>query len=103
MNIELSENIMRKLRAFRKVVDVVIGEQLESESAYVELVLYIGLERMLLDVLPNEETLQKTMIAMFRENPEFVSDFVARMLKRGEIIRSEEARAIEKKWRHYIV
>ena len=103
MNIELSENIMRKLRAFRKVIDVVIGEQLESESAYVELVLYIGLERMLLDVLPNEEMLQKTMIAMFRENPEFVSDFVARMLKRGEIIRSEEARAIEKKWRHYIV
>ena len=69
MNIELSENTMRKLRAFRKVIDIVIGEKLESESAYVELVLCIGLERMLLDVLPNEETLQKTMIAMFREKP----------------------------------
>ena len=83
---------MERLRAFEKIIDYILEEKLEKESDYVELVLSLGMDKMFEAVIPEDEQalLQKTIIAMFKENPEFVVNFVVNTLKRGEQIRKEE-------------
>jgi Na+/phosphate symporter len=88
----ISKEVLQKLRAFEKIIDYVIEEKLEKESDYVELVLSVGMDKMLEDLIPKDEQglLQKTMVAMFNENAEFVVNFVVNTLKRGEQIQKEE-------------
>lgn len=100
--IEISEEMINKVRAFKKVIDAVLGKKLPRESHYIELVIDIGLERMLLDITPKEEPHQKTMIAMFKDNPGYVADFVARMIEGGEIIKKEEESKAKESWSVYI-
>lgn len=90
--IMISKEVLQKLRAFEKIIDYVIEEKLEKESDYVELVLSVGMDKMLEDLIPKDEQglLQKTMVAMFNENAEFVVNFVVNTLKRGEQIQKEE-------------
>jgi len=101
--IELSEEVRKRLNAFKKVIEVIMKEDTpKTESDYVELVLSIGLEKMLLDVIPKEEMLQETMSTMFSENPEFVSNFVASTIEKGSLIKKEERKKTEESWRGYI-
>ena len=88
----ISKEILERLRAFEKIIDYILEEKLEKESDYVELVLSLGMDKMFEAVIPEDEQalLQKTIIAMFKENPEFVVNFVVNTLKRGEQIRKEE-------------
>lgn len=87
--IMISKEVLQKLRAFEKIIIYVIEEKLEKESDYVELVLSVGVDKMLEDLVPKDEQglLQKTMVAMFNENAEFVVNFVVNTLKKGEQIR----------------
>ncbi len=94
VEIRISDKTHKKLVTFRKVIDAVLEEKLTNDNEYVELVIDIGLERMLQDPLPKEEMLLKTMVAMFRENPEYVCDFIARTLEKGE----EEKRKTKEVW-----
>lgn len=88
----ISKETLERLRAFKKIIDYILEDKLEREEDYVELVLSLGMDKMFEDLLPkDEECLQKTMIAMFNENPEFVVDFFVNTLKRGEQIQKEEA------------
>ena len=93
---------MKKIELFQKVVETVIG-QISSESYYLELMLTIALERMLQDILPEEEMLLKTMVTMFNDNPEYVSSFLAETLKRGALINKEKEEQIRQTWSQYIV
>jgi len=95
--VEVSSETIKKIRAFKKVIDVIIGEELPSEADYVETILIIGLNKMVQDPLPKEEMLLKTMVDMFNKNPEFVSEYMAEMFTRGE---GDE---IRKMWFDYIV
>jgi hypothetical protein len=54
LTIELSEEAGRKLKAFAKIMEVILGQEdvPKTESDRAELVISIGLERMLQDVLP---------------------------------------------------
>jgi len=90
--IMISKEVLQKLRAFEKIINYVIEEKLEKESDYVELVLSVGMDKMLEDLIPKDEQglLQKTMVAMFNQNAEFVVNFVVNTLKKGEQIRKEE-------------
>ena len=100
--IEISDELYRRLKAFVKVIDAVLGEKISDRiDDYAAFVLSVGLERMLLDPLPKEEALQRTMVEMFRRNPEFVCDFVAEMIERGRRIREEEVRRIREEWEPY--
>jgi len=82
--VRISKDTMFKVRAFRKVIDAVIGEGPKEDSDYVEIIVQIGLERMLQDILPKEEPIGlKTMTAMFNRDPQFVSDFVAERIAEG--------------------
>lgn len=103
--IEISDEVYRRLRAFVKVIDAVLEEKLSDRiDEYAELVLSIGLERMLQDPLPKEEMLLKTMVEMFKENPEFVSNFIAEKLKAGKRMLEEEEKIKKAKesWKQYI-
>lgn len=90
--ITVSKENLRRLRAFEKIIDYVIEEKLQKESDYIDLVLSVGMDKMFEDIIPKDEQglLQKTIVAMFNENPEFVADFVVNTLKRGEQIQKEE-------------
>ena len=101
--VEISDETLKKIRAFKKVIDVLLEQTLPNESIYVELVLSIGLDKMLQDPLPKEEMLLKTMVAMFEENPEFVSEFMANTLKKGALIEKEKEEDVKKNWKKYIV
>ena len=100
---EISEQTFRKLKAFKKVIDTVLEEELPSDSAYAELVLSIGLERMLQDPLPKEEALLKTMVALFNKNPEFISDFIAATLKKGKEKEEKQVEEVTSYWKRYVV
>jgi len=39
---------------------------------------------------------------MFEENPEFVSDFIAGMLKKGELVRARKEKELGELWSRYI-
>jgi len=88
----VSKEILERLRAFEKIIDYVLEEKLEKESDYVELVLSLGMDKMLEDLVPKDEQglLPKTIVAMFKENPEFVTSFIVNTLKRGEEIQKEK-------------
>ena len=103
--IEISEKTLKRVRAFRKVIDVFIQTKLEfeTESGYVEVILFVGTIRMLQDVFPKEEMLLKTMmVSMFEQNPEFVSNFIAEKIKEGSLITKEKEQEIANNWRKYI-
>jgi len=102
--IELSEEVGRKLKAFGKVMEIILGSEAtpKTESDRAELAVSIGLERMLQDVLPKEELLLKTMAQMFDRNPEFVCEFVSDMVKQGgEEKQKEQADEAHKRWAVY--
>ncbi len=80
------------------MIDAILGKKLQNEDAYAELVISIGLERMLQDPLPKEEMLLNTILAMFEENSEFVSNFVAKTLKRGEEMQEERVIKTKEDW-----
>ncbi|MBS7247159.1 MAG: hypothetical protein QXN15_05860 [Candidatus Jordarchaeales archaeon] len=82
--VEISGESHRRLMALKRIVDAVLGDTFRDYSEYVEFVLLAGVEKMLVDPLPDDELLRKTIVAMFRENPEFVADFIARTIKSGE-------------------
>ena len=43
--IEISEEMINKVRAFKKVIDAVLGKKLPTESHYIELVIDVRLAR----------------------------------------------------------
>ena len=102
--IELSEEAVRKLTAFGKIMEVILGpkEVPQTESERAELVVSIGLESMLQDVLPKEEMLLKTMVQMFNQNPKFVCEFISDMIRKsGEDRQKEQADEAHKRWAVY--
>ena len=101
--VEVSNETTKKIRAFKKVIDEILEEELKNESDYVELVLTIGLDKMVQDCLPKEETLLKTMVDIFNKNPEFVSKHMVETLARGALIQKDEEDKIKKKWSSYII
>lgn len=92
VSVEVSEEVYRRLMALKKIVDVVLGETFKDDSEYAEFVLLAGIEKMLVDPLPDDELLRKTIVAMFRENPEFVAEFIAKTIEGNEARREAEAR-----------
>ncbi|MCW4050637.1 MAG: hypothetical protein NWE89_12975 [Candidatus Bathyarchaeota archaeon] len=100
--IEISEETIKKVNAFKKLINYILGDELPNESAYIEMILFIGLDRMLQDLLPEEEMLLKTMVQMFKECPEFVCDFILRRLKEGESILAEKEEQTKKNWMFYV-
>jgi len=101
--IEISDETLRKVNAFKGFIDYFLGEKLPSDSAYIEMILTIGINQMLQDPLPNEEIFLKTMVDMFNKNPEFVCEHIIETMKRGALIKEEEAKEIVKKWKTYII
>lgn len=94
-SIEVSDELIRKLRAFDKIMKVVLTEENlpKTENERAEFVLSIGLVRMLQDLLPKEEVVHlKAMAELFDRNPELICDYVAEKIEKGK---EEELR---KRW-----
>lgn len=82
--IEISDKTYAKLSAFVKVIDIIAETKPEDEINYAELVLSVGIERLLRDVFPvDNKLLQDSMVQMFERNPSFVCEFIADTLEAG--------------------
>jgi hypothetical protein len=80
--LEISKETIEKIESFRPVIELVIGGKMESLDYYAELVMEIGLEKMVTDILPRDnKELQQTIATMFKKNPKFVSEFILGVLQ----------------------
>ena len=80
-SVSIDKEIYEQVTHFKKIIDAVIGEEMKGMDDYINLVLKIGMQRMLSDVLPENEALQSTMVAMFQDNPGYICDFISRKIK----------------------
>jgi len=81
--LEVSKETMEKIESFRPVIELVMEEKMESLDYCAELIIEMGLEKMITDLLPKDnKELQQTMITMFRKNPKFVSEFILEVLQK---------------------
>ena len=80
----VGEDIYQQVEHFKKVIDAMIGGELESIDDYINFILKIGMMKMLLDAIPDDMPLQMTMVAMFEENSEYICEFVSRAIKKGK-------------------
>lgn len=90
MPIELSEETMKKITAFKKVIEEAINEEWEEISEYVELILRIGIHRMINDVFQGNEPLQETMVSLFEEDPVFISKYLIKIIRDRKLKPEEE-------------
>ncbi|MGC9781714.1 MAG: hypothetical protein HZR80_20910 [Candidatus Heimdallarchaeota archaeon] len=99
---------MKKITAFKKVIDEAINEEWEEISEYVDLILRIGIQRMINDAFEGNEPLQETMVSLFEEDPVLISNYIIKIIRdiklkfeEKEIITPEEKRklTLEEKWR----
>ncbi len=60
-----------------------MGKELDEKDAdnYINPILKIEMQRMLSDVLLENEDLQLTMVAMLKHNPEYICDFISRKIE----------------------
>lgn len=91
MSIEISQDIREKLDAFIEVIDSFSKEKRKETSDYVNEILDFGLQELIIRLFPENELLQDTMLLMFEENPKFVSKFIAKRIKDGELALKEKA------------
>ncbi len=83
--VTISKEVAERVRHFSKVIDAVIGKKLSDKiDDYVEFILEIGMRKMILDPLPESKELEMTILAMFEDNPEYLCDFMARVLTKGK-------------------
>ena len=100
--IRVDDDEYRMIINFKKVYDAVIEAESDFND-YMREVIREGLDKMLTDLPPkNVNILLKTLQAMFRENPEFVCNFIVQILKKGSNISQEEEARIKEIRGHYI-
>ncbi|MHC1628743.1 MAG: hypothetical protein ACXQTI_07935 [Candidatus Nezhaarchaeales archaeon] len=100
--IKVDEEEYRMIINFKKVYDAVIEAESDFND-YMRDVIREGLDKMLTDLPPkNVNVLLRTLQAMFRENPEFVCNFIVQVLKKGSNISQEEEVRIKEIRGHYI-
>ena len=92
MTIELSEEIMKKVTAFKKVIDVALKEEWDEISQYVAFILHIGIHRMIEDVFLEEESSQEIMVSLFEEDPDLISKYIIKRIRDRQL-------KPEEKWR----
>jgi len=99
--VEISDEMQNKLKAVTKLVDLILEDAHSDDlNDYVDLVMALGIERMLRDVLPQDNPLlQDTIVKMFNEKPEFVAAFVIKTNKAG---REAHLLELKDKWQPYI-
>jgi len=92
IEIIVSDNLKIKIDAFKKIVDTVLEEKIKQND-YLNIIISEGLKALLKAIIPqNNETLWLTIENMSNKNPEFVSNFVADIIKHGGDIKKEEIR-----------
>lgn len=90
LSVDLPEADYARLMSFRQVFDEIMGEEMDLDG-YIGVVVSVGLDKMLKDVMPQEaKALWDTVKGMHHLNPEFVSKFVVEALRRGREIKETE-------------
>ncbi len=92
VSVDISEEAYEAVKHFSKVIAQVIGEELGNVDEYADFIIKVGIKKMLMDVIPDDELLQATLWTMFQDNPEYLCDFLARTLEEGEKINAKKSR-----------
>lgn len=99
--ISLSDEIWSRIKGFLPVVSKVMDEPSLSEDKLANLALWIGLEKMLTDMIGNNpELLMDSILQMNRINPEFIGNFIVQAMEKVEtIMREEITEKLVKDWK----
>lgn len=100
-DVEIFNNTWDKLKEFKKVVEAILeDDSIKINEDYIDLVLSLGLEKMISDLLPNDEpTLTKDIVSMFNENPTYISQHILANYNRGK--ESEQTKQVKENWSFY--
>ena len=99
LKLVISEELEKRIKALKIIIDSTLGESLENDKDYVELILVFGIDSILENILPKEEELLKKLITtMFKEDPEFISNFLAKVMDVGK----EERSKLTEKMKSYL-
>ena len=80
----ISDQSEKMLMSFKKVVDTVLEEEMHITN-YLDLVIDKGIKSIISDIIPKEmDVLWNTIERISEANPEFFSEFMVEVLKRGE-------------------
>jgi len=101
VEVVIDEKIDEKLRKFKKVYDAVMGEESRYEE-YVNLVITLGLEKMIRDAIPEGKEWE-TLECAFSKDFSFMSDLIAEIYNKGNSISEEEREESKEKIRKYIL
>ena len=100
--ISVSDSASAKVRAFKRVIETVIGEEIREEAC-VELILDQGVDSMLRQVLPvDAPTLLSSFLQLGSEYPDQVYGYVAQTLSRGEEVHREQMEKTKQQWGFYV-
>ncbi|KXA92154.1 hypothetical protein AKJ64_03880 [candidate division MSBL1 archaeon SCGC-AAA259E17] len=97
MEVELDDELYERLEVFKKIYDTVVEEEADFEE-FVNCVVSFGLDKMLRDAIPEGEE-WTTIQGMFKDNPEYITDFVSdvwKELKEGQEAKERTREEIEK-------
>lgn len=88
----LDDENLEKLKNFKEIFEVILGEKFEFND-YVNSVISIGLDKMLRDAIPEGQE-WNTLNAAFNEKYDFMCNLVTNIWKRGAEVSDEERKTI---------
>ncbi|MBI4187664.1 MAG: hypothetical protein HY529_00475 [Chloroflexi bacterium] len=92
---KINDDTYKMLESSKILYDYIMQGYPEDTDwdAYIGLLLWLGIEAIIKSVTPADNPLlQKTMVEMYKRNPEFVSDFIIDTLKVSGKIEKKDMR-----------
>ncbi len=98
--IELEDKLYMDLKNFKNVFEAVVEKEIDFDN-YVNLVLSLGLERMLRDAIPEGQE-WTTLLAIFEKDSKYICDLVSEIYKESEGVSEEERKGMKESVQRYI-
>ncbi len=86
ITVELEDSDYQRLKSSKVLYDYIMDEDTEFTdwNTYIATLLWRAIKAMIEDVTPADNPLlQQTLIKMHKENPEFVSNFIVKVIEAG--------------------
>ena len=82
IEIEFNDKDFKRISSFKKIYDTILEEEVDFQE-YISIVIDIGIEQMLKDIIPQDEkVLWNTIMKINREYPELFSEFAVKILSK---------------------
>ena len=102
MQIEISDDIEKRIKGMMQLIEAVLNEEVTFDNS-LKLIVNEGLNSMLNDLIGNQDcyTLISSMQQLASRYPNEIYQYMAEILKKGELITKEEKEILKKKIKKY--